>query len=77
MSLIRWGEEGSNVYLIEVGDGGGPLFHCVGCDCGGAVIEGKLTTVQRVIEHLEHHRDELGHCVPDVVFERIKAEHGL
>lgn len=69
MSLVRWGEEGSNVYLIglDAVDGEPAEVQCVSC-CTLAPGE--------VMAHLEWHKS-LGHCVPQVLYDRLKSAYGI
>ncbi len=61
MSIVRWGEDGSNVYII-----GTDKWECVGCDGPDSYSDG-----ERFLNHLKWHRDQ-GHCVPEYVADRIK-----
>ena len=70
MSLIRWGEEGSNVYMIGLSDDAelpARMIQCCGC-----------TTLQEgeVIEHLKWHEAQ-GHCVPQLLYDRLKNAYGI
>ncbi len=74
MSIIRWGTDGSNVYII--GSGG---WECVGCDGPGHYQrwddEETMTVSPEKLElflaHLKWHRDK-GDCVPDYVEARLR-----
>ena len=64
MSIVRWGEDGSNVYII--GPSSGPEWECVACD--GPL---NFTPTPLFIRHLEWHRDR-GDCVPTWVDNELK-----
>jgi hypothetical protein len=66
MSYVRWGSDGSNVYMIADCSGG---WWCVGCD-----MEGKRSATRTgMLKHLQAHRDA-GDIVPEYVFDRLKHE---
>lgn len=69
MSLIRWGEDGSNVYMIGVfeGDGGPELIQCCAC---------ATLSESEVIGHLKWHETQ-GHCVPQLLYDRLKRDCGI
>lgn len=62
MSIVRWGEADSNVYIIGFDD----KWECVGCDGLNA-----LATYEDFLQHLKWHR-ERDHVVPDFVETRLK-----
>jgi hypothetical protein len=64
MSIIRWGEQDSNVYIYEDMDG---RLVCCACDGPNAVT----TDTAEMMVHLKWHRDQ-GHIVPSCVDERIQ-----
>lgn len=76
MSYVRWGNRGSDVYVIGVDDDGA---HCVACslaeDMPGSAPrpEGRAWTLEEMIAHLEEHV-AFGHVVPGHVFEELAAD---
>lgn len=76
MSYVRWGDRGSDVYVIGIGDG---RAHCVGCflaeDMPGSTPapEGWARTFEEMVAHLEEHVAS-GQVVPGHVFERLAAD---
>ena len=64
MSYVRWGEEGSDVYVYEHVEG---LLIC-GCDF--FVGSFGTRTVYEMVWHLERHR-QAGHVVPARVFSAL------
>lgn len=65
MSIVRWGEEGSNVYIIGIDH---DRWDCVGCDLYPDATTADLT---KFIAHLNRHR-QAGHTVPAWVEEALK-----
>lgn len=62
MSIIRWGEQGSSIFVI------GPetnRWECVGCSGPDAYSDHDT-----FVKHLAWHRDR-GDCVPDIVESRL------
>ena len=70
MSLVRWGQDGSNVYIIGADDpDGDPAWLCSGCDLNGRWQK----TSEGMSKHLKDH-ERLGHCVPAWVYEELETE---
>lgn len=68
MSYIRFGEDGSNVYMYGSKDD----WICC-CFCALAEKSQYLKTHQDAMMHLDEHRKH-GHIVPEHVYERLRAE---
>jgi hypothetical protein len=68
MSYCRWGEDGSDVYVIGTHDG---EWWCVQCKHEGAIAH----TPTEMIVHLQIHRNR-GDTVPNRAFERLQEELG-
>ena len=65
MSIVRWGRDGSAVYIIGTGDG----WECVGCHHSNKDNPDSLVSydeLPKFLAHIRRHR-ELGECVPDYV----------
>jgi hypothetical protein len=60
MSIVRWGEDGSDVYLYESDDN---EICCHGCSLA-------FTSAQECIDHLQHHTI-IGDTVPLWVIQTI------
>lgn len=60
MSIVRWGEHGSSVYIIGADAG----WECVGCRDG--------MTDDGIRDHIAWHR-ERGDVVPALVEERLRC----
>lgn len=70
MSLVRWGQDNSDVYVIANVDG---TWHCVGCSLVGARVP--ANEPERFIQHLDFHRF-LGDSVPQYVYDELKEPFG-
>ena len=64
MSIIRWGQNGSDVYVYEDMDG-----RLVCCNCDG--LDAITTDTDKFLAHLKWHRDR-GDCVPARVDDEVK-----
>lgn len=66
MSLVRFGEDGSNVYVY---------YSTSGIECCGCSLERYYTAAdeEEMIAHLNRHI-ESGDCVPDEVFKALQEE---
>jgi hypothetical protein len=65
MSLVRWGQDGSSVYIInDVRFSPPDDFCCVMCDDGQGLSDTQL------VEHLKQHQAK-GDTVPAWVFEAL------
>jgi hypothetical protein len=74
MSIIRWGEQGSNVYVIGCNgpDGTGDWYLCCGCGLGGPV--GAYTpNAESMVAHLKEHI-KAGHCVPESAIRELETD---
>lgn len=66
VSIVRFGSDGSDVYVYESSRG----LECCGCnmrDAGYGPLDG---TVAEMVEHLKRHV-AAGDCVPEYVFEEL------
>lgn len=76
MSYCRFAWDDSDVYVIGTRRGSQDGFECVGCqieaDLGGSWYF--ATTEQEMIDHLEYHRSEFDHVVPQYAIDRLEAE---
>ncbi len=72
MALVRFGTDGSDVYVYETASprikDGKKRFVCCGC--------ADSLTAQEMIEHLRWHQQDTtshaaGDCVPDYVFDKL------
>lgn len=68
MSYARWGEEGSDVYVIAQMDG----FLTCYCENNGEDFP-IFRTCEGMIAHLREHQDK-GDVVPERTFKRLEAE---
>jgi hypothetical protein len=68
VSIVRFGTEGSNVYVFISADG----IECCGCGLVGTVT---FDALEPAILHLLEHR-AAGHCVPGWVGEVLAHEWG-
>jgi hypothetical protein len=60
MSVVRWGVEGSDVYIYQDDKGG---HTCCGCDGAEGLSD------EEMLKHLRHVHLVAGHTVPDWVIE--------
>jgi len=89
MSYIRWGEDGSNVYVIGrdfQDDGNHIKYQCVACNLRidpalkldnlppGLQAQQYFDSKQAILNHLKLHL-LCGATVPDKVFKLIEADH--
>lgn len=68
MSYVRWGSDGSDVYVYL----GGQLV-CCGCALEARDGSASFATTDAMIEHLRAHV-AAGHCVPDHVIPDLEAD---
>jgi len=66
VSIVRWGEDGSNVYIIESESG----WECVGCDRPDSLCPFDHP-IEKFLQHIESHRRD-GHTVPSYVESRLE-----
>ena len=69
MSYVRFGTDGSNVYVY-----GGE--HSIVCSCCGLDGPSDHFSYTSIIKHLRKHQ-EYGHCVPDFVFKKLERDKKL
>lgn len=69
MSYCRFGERGSDVYVICTGDN---HLECMAC-CLNSEKTLRYTTRKEMINHLKEHMEK-GHTVPSFVFKRLECE---
>jgi len=67
MSIVRWGVDGSDVYIYSVEEG---IWECCACKAPGAKENFRGNEVE-MLTHLDNHRKK-GDCVPDWVDEYFK-----
>ena len=69
MSIIRFGSDGSDVYVYYGDDyEGRECLVCCGCNIGHAY---NYDTEEDMIEHLDAHR-AAGQVVPDIAYARLQ-----
>jgi hypothetical protein len=70
MSVVRWGESGSKVYIIGMDKvETGWHWECVGCN-----RPGNYGLLPVMVEHLRTEHIAKGDCVPEFVFERLARD---
>ena len=68
MSYIRWGSEGSDVYVFD-----GGLLTCCRCELRESGDNFTTDSHRMMLAHLGEHRTA-GHVVPAAAFERLEQE---
>jgi hypothetical protein len=68
MSFVRFGEQGSDVYVYESTAGG---FECCRCELRGGIVT--VPDPAGMIEHPLEHR-AAGHVVPQSALDELRAE---
>jgi len=72
MSYVRWGEEGSHVYVIVRDSDNRRALECVGC----SLPYGLTTVPDEFLKHIQMHSD-WGDTVPSFVEKRIRLEKDI
>ncbi|MEU3052233.1 hypothetical protein [Streptomyces griseus] len=68
MSYVRWGEQGSDVYVFWHVEG---WIECCGCSLREDGFQ--AASADEMEQHLKEHRS-VGDCVPDNVMPEIRAD---
>lgn len=66
MSVVRWAQEGSNLFII--GTGGG--WECVGCDEPNAYNQ----PLDGMLAHIKAHRLDPNCCVPPWLEDKLRRD---
>ena len=67
MSIVRFGEKDSDVYVFESSQG----LECWGCKLNNEKSFIVSDDPEKMAEHLKEHQSK-NQCVPDYVFEELK-----